>query len=369
MAEKDSTKIEFANTLRGFAALLVMFGHYSMTFWQYRDVAGGLVNATPLSAEVETPGYLLALNAVDPFVFGLFGVGLFFLISGFVIPFSFQRAEWRGFVVGRVLRIYPTYWAGLTVSVLVILGMGLLYGKNYPYSVGVTALNYVPGLRDLAGAPGIDGVIWTLDIEIKFYVVCALAAGLLRTGRLVTFLIPIVLAIPAIIGGQAMSTYGLTVLFVNFMFIGVAFNFLYRGLLTRRAVLSIAAGLFGVMCAVWWATSTMPKILLLTYGLAILAFSAAFALPWAFRSRRVTDFFAAISYPLYVVHGVMGYAVLRLVAEQVPAWLAIAIASVCSIAVATAIHYLVESPSHQLGRRLSSRFRQEFVAPVAAPSS
>ena len=69
-----------------------MVGHYCVTFWLYRDVASGLVNSTPLPAGIPTPAYLQALN-LDPFVFGLFGVGLFFVISGFVIPFSFARSR------------------------------------------------------------------------------------------------------------------------------------------------------------------------------------------------------------------------------------------------------------------------------------
>lgn len=379
MVQSD-TRIEFANTLRGLAALVVMFGHYCIVFWQYRDVASGLVNTTPLPAEIRTPAYLLALNAFEPFSFGLFGVGLFFLISGFVIPFSFERTDWRGFVIGRVLRIYPTYWAGLTVSIIVMLGMGAMSGRPFPYTGGIVALNYLPGLRDVAGVPGIDGIIWTLDIEIKFYLVCALAAALLRAGRLSIFLIPIALSIPAVLAGPTMeamlkagspsygylSTYCTSVLFLDFMFIGVAFNFVYRRLLKPELFLLTITGLFCTMCVVWWITSTLPTKLLWTYGAALLTFAAAFAYPAVFKSRPLTDFCASISYPLYVVHGVLGYAVLRVTAEVgVPAWLTIVIGFACSIAVASAIHFAVESPSHQAGRRLASRFRRALVVPVA----
>jgi len=350
-----------------------MVGHYCVTFWLYRDVASGLVNSTPLPAEIQTPAYLQALN-LDPFVFGLFGVGLFFVISGFVIPFSFARADWRGFAIGRALRIYPTYWAGLTVSLLVILGMGALAGKAFPYSGGVVALNFLPGIRDAAWVPGIDGVIWTLDIEIKFYIVCALSAALLRAGRPSVFLIPILLSISAVLLGPTMasmlktgsayygylSVYSTTVLFLDLMFIGVAFNFVYRRLLGGALFLAVVSFLFGSMCAVWWSTSTLPMNLLWTYGAAVLTFAAAFAYPGVFKSRPLTDFFADISYPLYVVHAVLGYAVLRLAAGAgVPAWLAIVIAFVSSIAVATAIHFAVEVPSHQVGRRLARRYRGE----------
>jgi len=40
---------------------------------------------------------------------GGFGVALFFLISGFVIPFSFLRYTRTGFAIARILRLWPAY--------------------------------------------------------------------------------------------------------------------------------------------------------------------------------------------------------------------------------------------------------------------
>jgi len=240
----------------------------------------------------------------------------------------------------------------------------------------------MPGIRDAAWVPGIDGVIWTLDIEIKFYIVCALSAALLRAGRPSVFLIPILLSILAVLLGPTMasmlktgsayygylSVYSTTVLFLDLMFIGVAFNFVYRRHLGGALFLAVVVGLFGAMFAVWRSTSTLPMNLLwASYGAAILTFAAAFAYPRAFKSRSLTDFFADISYPLYVVHAVLGYASLRLAAGAgAPAWLAIVIAFVSSIAVATAIHLAVEAPSHQVGRRLSRRYQRESARAGAA---
>jgi len=36
--------------------------------------------------------------------------------------------------------------------------------------------------------PGIDGIIWTLNIEMMFYVVCALMAGAFIRGSATVFL-------------------------------------------------------------------------------------------------------------------------------------------------------------------------------------
>ncbi len=49
------------------------------------------------------------LVIASPINFGAFGVALFFLISGFVIPLSFQSYGRLDFLVARFFRIYPTY--------------------------------------------------------------------------------------------------------------------------------------------------------------------------------------------------------------------------------------------------------------------
>ncbi len=54
------------------------------------------------------------------FMPGPFGVALFFLISGLVIPFSFDRHRTGAFLLARLLRIYPTYLAALLIEVLTL---------------------------------------------------------------------------------------------------------------------------------------------------------------------------------------------------------------------------------------------------------
>lgn len=374
LAAQPQQRVDFANTLRGIAALMVMFGHYCLIFWQYRDVAAGLANSTPLPESVVTPDYLLAINHFNPFSFGIFGVAIFFLISGFVIPFSFTNTNWRGFLIGRVLRIYPTYTVGLSISIAVMIISGLYYGKDYPYSLAVTLINYFPGARDVIWVPGIDGIIWTLDVEIKFYLVCAAAYPLLKFGKPAVFLIPLLLAIPAILaspyvtpllnnGKGQLYTFCASVQYINFMFIGVAFHFLHKGFLRPQVFLTIVAALFLAMTAIMWRAVTVPFTLMWTYGIALLIFSAAFSFPNVLKSRRITDFFADISFPLYVVHGVLGYAILRVIAGVgVPAWLCVVIAAGISIVVATALHYWVEVPSHKAGKKLATKTTAKTAA-------
>ena len=80
------------------------------------------------------------------------------------------------------------------------------------------------------------------------------------------------------------------------------------------------------------------------------------------RTTRTLDFVARISYPLYVVHNIVGLAVLRILQER--GWNA-ATAFGVAVAIATGlawmVHRGVELPTQQLGRRWGQRLRSERV--------
>ncbi|WP_038953551.1 acyltransferase family protein, partial [Bradyrhizobium japonicum] len=106
---------------------------------------------------------------------GAFGVALFFIISGFVMPFSFRSYGRADFLVARFFRIYPTYWVGLTVSLTVLMFCIHLAGDaTFPHTVAQLLIGYALGSRDILWEKSIDGIVWTLEIELKFYLVCAL---------------------------------------------------------------------------------------------------------------------------------------------------------------------------------------------------
>jgi exopolysaccharide production protein ExoZ len=95
-------KIQNIQALRGIAVLSVVFFHLLMIERKY----GGSRTILP-----------------DLFQFGMFGVDLFFVISGFVM-FTVSRGKFQipkqtlRFIYHRMARIYPTYWV---YSILVLI--------------------------------------------------------------------------------------------------------------------------------------------------------------------------------------------------------------------------------------------------------
>jgi peptidoglycan/LPS O-acetylase OafA/YrhL len=117
--------------------------------------------------------------------YGYLGVNLFFLISGFVIAMSAQNANWQSFLRARFIRLMPAMWICATVTAIGVLLIGALAtDPSIQTSFAKTALtkntwsNYFASLTLVPswfGFPGIDSAYWSLRIEVQFYLaVCLL---------------------------------------------------------------------------------------------------------------------------------------------------------------------------------------------------
>lgn len=142
--------------LRGIAAVLVVLSHLTVGY---------------------DSKYLGAPRSPIDVPWGAYGVQLFFLISGFVILMTAQRAKRPSdFVISRVSRLYPVYWVALTVSIVVSIVFSVPHTD-----VGWTArlLNYTM-IQRLIMVPNVDEVYWTLAIEMQFYILILVVLVLTR---------------------------------------------------------------------------------------------------------------------------------------------------------------------------------------------
>ncbi len=129
-------RIEFANLLRGLAAIMVVCSHFFGVFW-YRPEVISYFLGTPAAA---TPNHVLHLVSeyivkASPIDLGPMGVAIFFLISGMVIPFSFVNSTRLGFFANRFMRIYPTYICGFAIAILNIYLINLYFGTSFPHKL------------------------------------------------------------------------------------------------------------------------------------------------------------------------------------------------------------------------------------------
>src|SRR5260370_804687 len=103
----------------GRAGSMVAVHHLCVVFWRANPTVAEVAHTTPLASVPNLPHFAVARRLEQiGLAGGPLGVALFFLVSGFVIPISLEKVRWKEFLIQRVFRLYPTYWAGLTLTCL-----------------------------------------------------------------------------------------------------------------------------------------------------------------------------------------------------------------------------------------------------------
>ena len=152
--------------IRLFAASQVMlFNHYARYFdckWLMNDVMSSLA-----------------------------GVPIFFFISGFLISMSFENnGNILQYAKNRVLRIFPAWWVCMFVAILSVFASG--YGidvfanlKQFILWVFTTFSYpvYNPDFMREYGVGVLNGSLWTVPVELEFYVLLPLLYCLLNASK------------------------------------------------------------------------------------------------------------------------------------------------------------------------------------------
>lgn len=103
------------------------------------------------------------------FDMGLFGVMLFFIVSGYIIPASLERrGDVRAFWIGRIFRIYPALIAAFVLSMILPAGDGSVALLRTGDNLAALVANGLM-LQDLLGVTNGMNVTWTLCYEMVFY--------------------------------------------------------------------------------------------------------------------------------------------------------------------------------------------------------
>ncbi|MGI5291960.1 acyltransferase family protein [Nonomuraea polychroma] len=341
------------------------------------------------------------------FNLGMYGVLVFFLVSGYIIPASLHRhGDVRAFWIGRVFRLYPLYLA--VIGLVLALAWWIPVRQEVPRDASSVAA-HATMLMDVVGVGGVLNTMWTLSYEMVFYllvaalyvagvhdrrglvpvlfaVTCSIA-GLVLSGALVSggwlawaSLAAFVIGLACVFSGHARTAaacalgvmaLALTLMssrvpwfaaaILAVMFTGAAIHRWERGEGPLWPV-AIAAGLvtltplWAINAGWWWV---QPEVWSLTIVLA----GATFAAAMACRARRipaVLAWFGVISYSLYLVHLPILLVVMELAGEMrwapLPSQIGISAAFLSVLLpVSWLSHRFLEQPMQRLGRRLAGR--------------
>jgi peptidoglycan/LPS O-acetylase OafA/YrhL len=339
-----------------------MLGHYFFTFFAGNSDISHLIGLPPLPGLVFPP-WPFSLVADIGIVLGQFGVGVFFIISGFVIPLSFDGRIGR-FLLRRALRIYPVYIVGFMIVIGFVALGDWIAGTPFPYSFWRVVSHFGVVTRGVFGFTRIDGVSWTLEVEVSFYIAFALLAPLIGRWR-----VPFLCAAPLMLetasflliqryknsGGD--PTLALQLWVAPLLVLGLAYYLHHQRKISARVVILTNLYIALLLIVEWPSMRVVCNSQWLDgYLVAMVVFAGCYLFRAAIRPGTVLRHLSAVSYPFYVVHALSGYAIIYfLMARGLPPLPAILIAAAVVYFCALALHLAVERPAMWLSKTISVR--------------
>ena len=302
------------DALRALAIALVMLAHYRSAFGvSTRDVLAPM---------------------------GRYGVVVFFVISGFIIPRVMALANYRlrglaAFMYRRVLRLYPPYLVALALTIGLSLSAALAKHVAIQWSAGdlIGWLVYV-------GAPSENPVFWTLQVEMCFYLFLALLFPLLNGSspqqRWLGFL-------GACLLGYFGASHLLFFNYLGFFLLGLSLEQYQRDHNLREFCLRLIPAL-----ALSWNDSAALSVAFAVTTMLIIA--GGDRIPWP----RPVLFLGGVSYSFYLIHFPVGVKFINAMTERrsdIPGIPLLAAAFLLSLACAYLLFKTIENPFARLAAR------------------
>ena len=290
-------------------------------------------------------------------VAGAMGMALFFTLSGFlIVSFLAAGAPLGSFMLKRLARIVPLCWLAVLI---------LLTWQAYDASTITRNLLFVANLPPASLLEGGEH-LWSLGVEMQFYVV--VAAVCLLLGRKGLYLVPL-LALSVTV---ARVSSGATISIVTW----------------HRVDEILAGGIVALVVAGWFGPRTKqvltgfpvlptavflflashpdmgPLLYLRPYAAAMLVASSLRDAPRLVERvllAKPMGYIADISYALYVIHGVLSHTWLG-AGEQLEKYLKRPLLFAATFALAHLSTYYFEKPINRAVRRWSDRKKVKLTS-------
>ncbi len=390
-------RLEFLDALRGIAAFVVAVQHIGEQHWV------GMLSFSSYWFRV-----------------GEFGVLLFFLCSGFIIPASLERRnDLVDFWIGRVFRLWPLYLlvVGLALSSWAVSArLGPPTGFR-PVEDGLVNLTM---LQVFTTRPLVIGASWTLGYELLFYLAVSvlflfgvhrrssvtasvlLVAALGLGGLTTTYMLqlrpeywwsqPVAALILVALAATRLGSWPARAAAIGMSLVVIA-------ALTNRPhpayfdLLVLACMFVGTVLYRWTAGQTSGRVAATVYGVAaivilitqrtwhhgytepisgqtpqwwteagtFLAAMLVFGVGLLLRRHRwpsALTYLGTISYSIYLVHALV---LLTFPPIPGPRWAGFVVMLASTLAISMLTYHLVEQPAIKLGRRVAAARRRRLA--------
>jgi peptidoglycan/LPS O-acetylase OafA/YrhL len=293
--------------------------------------------------------------------YGFLGVQLFFLISGFVILMTANSGGLQRFAVSRFVRLYPAFWVCCTITFLLCAAIG-------PPRWVVSVRQYVVNMTMLSGfldVPSIDGVYWSLFVELRFYALIAVVLLIRQIERAQVFLLLWLAAsvVLEFLPVRTLHTFLITGYSSYFIAGAACFLILSRGFSWVRLGMVMASWVFALLQAMRGLhTIEVTNGTTLNRYVVCGIITACFALMLAVSLRRTGWFgrrrwlmVGALTYPLYLLHQNLAYMAFNFGYPAIPPSLLLWITIAGLLALSWAVHVLVENRCAPVLKRALNR--------------
>lgn len=355
----------YLDVLRVICVGLVMYGHFVM-------VGGGalvipkIINPNtvlPLIDETRWQAYSFEVWLIKLFSTqsAILGVSLFFLITGYLIPSMCERYRRTAFLINRFFRIFPAL-----AGSLVLLGTFLYFSQGITFELK----EYLSSLSltfFYTRIENISGVLWTLAIELLFYLI-AFLIGRFTLQRL--FFAQAILLLTILVGTLFPNHYHFWIIgwqarYILMITIGSAIYLAQKELKFSNQIQIILPSL--LMSFIGFQLFKFGQVDITTYetiGTHLLAtgiFIVFIKLGPKLVScvpqsiMRLADM---VYYPLYLIHAATGLAAIAALRNLISnPYLLLTLAVIISVFFAWCVHILIEQPGIHMGRLIIRKYK------------
>lgn len=282
----EANRLTELDGLRGIAAVSVVVYHY---FTRYDQLFGHNFNVHKL------------------FALGQYGVHLFFIVSGFVIYWTISRVDKPlEFLWSRFSRLYPPFWVAV---ILTFVTTSIFSLPDRDVDSATFILNLLM-FHEYLGAKHVDGVYWTLTIELAFYFWITILLIFGKVKDLEKILILWLLAATLInfckfdLYIDQRLTKLLMVKYVGLFAAGICF---YKYKFKRHSIYTHAVFILSITSLYFthpYKAAVLICVFYLVFGIVLMNCAK-------FLKSRALVYFGTISYSLYLVHQNIGYVIIN----------------------------------------------------------
>lgn len=290
-------KIIGIQVIRAISAILIVLYHYTNRYNDMDYVAKHDIWAIDLS-------------------WGCYAVITFFFISGFLTASNIcDNTPPILFLKKRINRLYPTFWIAMIITFIItfLCHMG---------DVGISDffINFTM-LPQIFGKKPVDGVYWTQQYEIIFYIVVALILYVKKDLFFKYFLLLwIAVSIVSFVyrENSGLIIKGIRVLglveYASVFISGLAMGLFFNKRITKKWYITLL--LLSLISIYLWKGVTQ-SVFFIIVCISIWYISNS-KITWLNKNNIITDaccWIASISYPLYLIHQKMGYIIMSYIID------------------------------------------------------